>query len=47
MNKFCKKVSLVGILILLCTAVIGVPKNGEHPPFLSEKVNSNCCYSRV
>lgn len=34
MSKFCKKVCVLGVFALLCATIIGIPKNGEHPPFL-------------
>ncbi len=34
MSKFCKKMCVIGVFVLLCATVIGIPKNGEHPPFL-------------
>ncbi|WP_346921090.1 hypothetical protein [Clostridium sp. UBA7339] len=34
MSKFCKNMCLIGIFVLLCATVIGIPKNGEHPPLL-------------
>ncbi|WP_346894874.1 hypothetical protein [Clostridium sp. UBA7503] len=34
MSKFCKKMCVMGVFVLLCAIVIGIPKNGEHPPFL-------------
>lgn len=47
MNKLCKKIGLMGVLVLICTVIIGVPKDGEHPPFLSEKSQIDYYYSRV
>ncbi|WP_346930676.1 hypothetical protein [Clostridium sp.] len=34
MSKFCKKICVLGVFVLLCATIIGVPKNGEHPPLL-------------
>ncbi|GAA0772625.1 hypothetical protein [Clostridium subterminale] len=34
MSKFCKKICVLGVFVLLCATIIGIPKNGEHPPLL-------------
>ncbi|GEM_PF-394089 len=31
MSKLCKKICAVGILLLVCGTIIGIPKNGEGP----------------
>ncbi len=40
MSKFCKKMCVIGVFALLCATVIGIPKNGEHPPFLGSVSSS-------
>jgi len=34
MNKFCKKICVLGVFVLLCGTIIGFPKTEEHPPLM-------------
>jgi hypothetical protein len=41
MNKFCKRICVLGVFILLAGTIIGIPRSDEHPPLMG------CISSRV
>ncbi len=43
MNKFCKRICVLGVFILLAGTIVGIPKNGEHPPLLGHAM-AQCDY---
>ncbi|WP_346890008.1 hypothetical protein [Clostridium sp. UBA1056] len=41
MKKFCKRICVLGVFILLTGTIIDIPKSNEHPPLMG------CISSRV
>ncbi len=40
MSKFCKKLSTIGVLLLVCSVIIGMPKILEYPPYMGSHNSS-------